>query len=57
MKRIIKIEICCCGDCPYYDYKKHKCKIGATDEGKPTDNFYADCPLAWEEENEVTENE
>ena len=47
MKRIIEIEIGCCGDCPYYSWKKHKCGKGATDEGKATDKFYADCPLKW----------
>ena len=36
--------ITCCADCAYYNMKKHKC-IRATDEGKPTDHFYADCPL------------
>lgn len=36
--------ITCCGDCAYYNWKKHKC-TRATEEGKPTDHFYADCPL------------
>ena len=36
--------IACCADCAYYSMKKHKC-TRATDEGKPTDHFYADCPL------------
>lgn len=26
MHRYIKIEVSCCGDCPYYDWKKHMCK-------------------------------
>lgn len=34
-----------CADCAYYSMKKHKCTRGATDEGKPTARFYADCPL------------
>lgn len=34
----------CCGECANYSYKKHACTI-CTDEGKPTDSFYADCPL------------
>lgn len=52
MTRIIEIEINCCGDCPYYNYKKHRCDNGATDEGNATDAFYADCPLSF---REVTE--
>lgn len=34
-----------CADCVYYSLKRHKCNRGCTDEGKPTDHFYADCPL------------
>jgi len=34
-----------CSDCAYYSMKKHRCTRGATDPGKPTDSFYADCPL------------
>ena len=36
--------ITCCGDCGYYNWKKHKC-TRATDEGDARDKFYADCPL------------
>lgn len=36
--------ITCCGDCAYYNMKKHRC-TRAYDEGKATDRFYADCPL------------
>ncbi len=36
--------ITCCADCAYYSMKKHKC-VRCTDSGKPTDHFYADCPL------------
>lgn len=36
--------ITCCADCAYYNMKKHHC-TRASDEGKPTDHFYADCPL------------
>lgn len=43
MNEIMK-GITCCADCAYYNMKKHKC-TRATDEGKPTDQFYADCPL------------
>ena len=34
-----------CAECAFYSMKKHKCMNGATDEGKATDHFYADCPL------------
>lgn len=37
--------ITCCGDCVYYNFKKHKCTRGATNEGDAQDHFYADCPL------------
>lgn len=53
MHRYIKIEVGCCGDCPYYDWKKHKCKKGATKEAMPQDPFYDDCPLEWEEMEEM----
>lgn len=54
MNRIIEIEIGCCGDCPYYNWEKHKCDKGAIDEGTPRDRlFYKDCPLKW---RETTEN-
>ena len=37
--------ITCCGDCGYYDWKKHRCSRHCKDEGNPQSNFYADCPL------------
>ena len=43
MNNIMK-GINCCADCAYYSMKKHRC-TRASDEGKPTDHFYADCPL------------
>lgn len=43
MAEIMK-GITCCADCAYYNMKKHRC-TRATDKGKPTDHFYADCPL------------
>lgn len=49
MSRILEIEISCCGDCPYYDWKNHRCTKGATDEGKAQEHFYKDCPLNWRE--------
>lgn len=36
--------ITCCGDCGYYNWKKHKCPRAA-DEGDAKSSFYADCPL------------
>lgn len=39
------VKIYCCGDCGYYNWKKHKCSRGAKDEGKAQDKFYRDCPL------------
>lgn len=47
MRRTIEIEIGCCGDCPYYSWKKHRCSHGAIDYGDAQDNFYLDCPLKW----------
>lgn len=44
--KIFKIN--CCGECPYYNLKKHKpdgVNCTAHDEGKPQDSFYKDCPL------------
>jgi hypothetical protein len=49
MHRIIEIEVGCCGDCPFYNWRRHKCSKGATDEGTPQDNFYSDCPMKWRE--------
>lgn len=34
----------CCGECAYYNMKKHKCMGGAQDPGKTEDSFYTDCP-------------
>lgn len=36
-------RIYCCGDCIYY--KRHKCVLGARDEGTGREHFYRDCPL------------
>ena len=59
MARIIEIEIGCCGECPYYSMKKHKCQRGAADEGDPREHFFRDCPLPWHEisENDIAEKE
>ena len=39
------VKIYCCGDCIHYSWKKHKSNRGATEEGKPQDHFYRDCPI------------
>lgn len=39
------VKVYCCGDCIYYNLKKHKCSLGARDEGEAQDHFYRDCPL------------
>lgn len=44
MARIIEIEIGCCGECPYYSMKKHKCRLGAVDEGEPREHFFQGLP-------------
>ena len=50
-------KIGCCGECPYYSWKKHKCSKGATAEVDYRIPFYDDCPLEWEEiEREEGEN-
>lgn len=35
--------ITCCGDCGYYDWKKHKCKRSHNKEENAQDHFYDDC--------------
>ena len=52
------VKIYCCGDCIHYNWKKHKCNRGATQEGKPQDHFFRDCPIGIceeEDSDEVTE--
>lgn len=39
------VKIYCCGDCLYYDWKKHRCKRGAKDDGTGREPFYRDCPI------------
>ena len=49
------VKIYCCGDCIHYNWKKHKCTLGAKEyDGKSS--FYADCPLGICEE-EVQEDD
>lgn len=44
------VKIYCCGDCVYYDWKKHKCKRGAkVDDGS---QFFRDCPIGIHEERD-----
>ena len=53
------VKIYCCGDCIYYSWKKHKCNLGAHEEGKATDSFYRDCPIGIceeDDENNLHEN-
>lgn len=35
----------CCGDCIHYNYKKHKCNLGASIETDARNPFYDDCPI------------
>ena len=51
MKKKYK-KIYCCGECVYYNLKKHECRIGAKEEGTARDNFYLDCPSKTFEEDE-----
>lgn len=47
-KKTKYLRIGCCGDCPYYDLRRHKpdgLMCQAHEEGEPTDNYYSDCPL------------
>lgn len=37
--------ISCCGDCIYYDFKRHLCIRGYNKETDPQKPFYDDCPL------------
>lgn len=43
-KRLKGVSIC--GECGFYDWKKHRCSRGATKETDPKAPFYDDCPLA-----------
>lgn len=35
----------CCGDCIHYNYKKHKCNLGASVVTDARNPFYDDCPI------------
>ena len=37
--------ISCCGDCGYYNWKKHKCTRCESKDPNPRAHFFADCPL------------
>ena len=44
------VKIYCCGDCGYYDWRKHKCCRGAkVDDGG---RFFRDCPIGIHEEKD-----
>lgn len=44
------VKIYCCGDCGYYDWRKHKCQRGAkVDDGS---RFFRDCPIGIHEEKD-----
>ena len=49
------VKIYCCGDCGYYNWKKHKCSRGAKEDPDPRNHFYRDCPLGIHEEEENEE--
>lgn len=34
-----------CGECANYDFRKHRCRAGASKEEDPRAKFYDDCPL------------
>lgn len=46
------VKIYCCGDCIQYDIKKHRCRMGAKDDGEATDHFYRGCPIGINVEDE-----
>ena len=46
------VKIYCCGDCGYYNWKKHKCSRGAKEDPDPRNHFYRDCPLGIHEDEE-----
>ena len=49
------VKIYCCGDCVYYDWKRHKCKRGAkVDDGS---RFFRDCPMGIHEEKDGAHHE
>ena len=51
------VKIYCCGDCLYYDWKKHRCKRGAKDDGTGREHFYRDCPIGICTEEDKPEEE
>ena len=51
------VKIYCCGDCAYYNWKKHKCSRGANQEGEAQDHFYRDCPLGIHVEEETKDED
>lgn len=51
------VKIYCCGDCVQYNWKKHKCNLGAEEKGEPSDVFYRDCPLGIHKEEDERKEE
>ena len=47
--------ITCCGDCVYYNWKKHKCSRGASVETDARSHFYDDCPIPDVEQLDIQE--
>lgn len=48
MKRIIEIEIGYCGDCPFYNWKRHKCNKGANHQ---FDHIHVPNHKKWRDKN------
>lgn len=50
------IVICTCVDCPYYDFWKNRCRLGADILANDNDWIYDDCPfkdkVMWEKSGE-----
>lgn len=44
MNKVKMKGITCCGDCAYYDWKKHKCSR-LNNAGEINGHFYENCPL------------
>lgn len=51
------VRIYCCADCIHYSMKKHKCILGAKEEGPATATFYVDCPKGVHHDSGMTQSE
>lgn len=47
------IKIYCCGDCVQYNWRTHRCGLGAHVNGNADDCFYLDCPFLKEEKKQT----